>query len=355
MAKKLFIPGPVDVSQDTVEAMSAPMIGHRGSEFSKLLEECNLGLKKLMYTNNTILLTGASSTGWMEGAVRNCVKDRVLSVCNGAFSERWNGIAKENGKQADALSFEWGEAPDAKLIDEKLSSGEYDALTLVHNETSTGVAAPIEEIAKVMKRHDEVMFLVDTVSSMGGAKIEVDKLGIDVCLFGVQKCMSLPPGLAICSVSERALAKAETVESRGHYFDFLAYKKSLEKKQTPTTPPISIMFGLRHQLNKILNAEGLEKRFARHAQMADMTRKWAKKNFALLPEERYSSNTVTCVKNTRNIDCNDLKAKLSAKGYVFATGYGKIADKTFRIAHMGDRTVEELETYLEAIDGILGL
>ena len=355
MAKKLFIPGPVDVTQEAFQAMSVPMIGHRGGEFSKLLEECDVGLKQLMYTGNTILIFPASSTGVMEGAVRNCVKGRCLNVSNGAFSERWHGITKENGKEADMLSFEWGEAPDPKKIDEKLSTGAYDALTLVHNETSTGVAAPMEEIAKVVKKHPEVMFLVDTVSSMGGTKIEVDKLGIDVCLFGVQKCMALPPGLAACSVSDRALEKAATVPFRGHYFDFLAYKKSLEKKQTPTTPPISIMQGLRYQLDRIHNVEGVENRFKRHAEMAEITRKWAKKNFALLPKEQYSSNTVTCVKNTRNVDCNDLKAKLSAKGYVFSTGYGKIADKTFRIAHMGERTVDEVKTYLETIDGILGL
>ena len=354
MTKKLFIPGPVDVTPEAFQAMSVPMIGHRGGEFSKLLDECNDGLKKLMYTDNTIFITPSSSTGLMEGAIRNCVKDRCLNVCNGAFSERWHGITKENGKEADAIMFEWGQAPDAKLIDEKLSCGKYDALTLVHNETSTGVTAPIEEISKVVKKYD-VSFLVDTVSSMGGVKIEVDKLGIDVCLFGVQKCMALPAGLAACSVSERALKKAESVPARGHYFDFIAYKKYLEKKQTPTTPAISIMQGLRYQLSRIHNVEGLENRFARHTKMAELTRKWAKKNYDLLPEEKYSSNTVTCVKNTRNTDCNDLKAKLSAKGYVFSTGYGKIADKTFRIAHMGERTIEELQTYLNAIDEIIYL
>ena len=354
MHKKLFIPGPVDVTPEAFQAMSVPMIGHRGSEFSKLLEDCSDGLKKLMFTNNTIIITPSSSTGLMEGAVRNCVKERCLNVCNGAFSERWHGITKENGKEADAINFEWGQAPDAKLIDEKLSTGRYDAITVVHNETSTGVAAPLDEISRVVKKYD-VSFLVDTVSSMGGVKIEVDKLGIDVCLFGVQKCMALPAGLAACSVSDGALKKAETVPARGHYFDFIAYKKYLEKKQTPTTPPISIMQGLRYQLNRIHSQEGLEKRFARHTQMADITRRWAKKNYALLPEERYCSNTVTCVKNTKGTDLSDLKTKLSSRGYVFSNGYGKIADKTFRIAHMGERTIDELQTYLNAIDEIIYL
>lgn len=354
MAKTLYIPGPIDVPEDVFKAMSVPMIGHRGESFSKLLDECNTGLKKLMYTNNTVFIFPSSSTGVMEAAIRNCVGKKVLSVTNGAFSERWHGIAKENGKEADALSFEWGKAPDPKLIDERLSTGEYDAVTLVHNETSTGVAAPIEEISEVVKKYD-VMFLVDTVSSMGGVKIEVDKLGIDVCLFGVQKCMALPPGLAVCSVSERALKKAETVPARGHYFDFIAYKKYLDKRQTPTTPPISIMQGLKYQLNRILNVEGQENRYLRHRRMAEMTRAWAKKNFDLFPEEKYSSQTVTCIKNTINADLKNLKEKLSERGYVFSNGYGKIADKTFRIAHMGERRPEELKQYLEDIEDILGI
>jgi len=151
------------------------------------------------------------------------------------------------------------------------------------------------------------------------------------------------------------LKKAESVQARGHYFDFLAYKKYLEKRQTPTTPAISIMQGLKFQLDRMINSEGLENRFTRHKKMAEITRAWAKKNFALFPEERYCSNTVTCVANNRGIDCVDLKKKLSDKGYVFSTGYGKIADKTFRIAHMGERKVEDLQKYLSDIDEILGL
>ena len=354
MVKKLFIPGPTDVSRDVFDAMSKPMIGHRGREFSELLETTVENLKKIMFTENDVFIAPCSSTGLMEASVRNCVRGRCLNVGNGAFSERWHNIAKFNGKNADLLSFEWGEAPDAKIIDEKLSEEDYDAITLVHNETSTGVTAPIEKIAKTVKNYD-VTFMVDAVSSIGGVKIDVDKLGIDVCLFGVQKALALPAGLACCSVSEKALEKAKTIENRGYYFDFLIYKKYLNKKQTPTTSAISILRGLRYQLDKILNIEGLENRYKRHEKMGKITRKWAKKNFELLPREEYSSNTVSCIKNTRNINCNELKEKLAERGYVFANGYGKLADKTFRIAHMGDRTIDELKEYLNAIDDILNL
>ena len=353
MAKKLFIPGPTDVSPDVFDAMSKPMIGHRGKEFGILLEDCVENLKRLMFTKNNIFVCPSSSTGLMEAAIRNCVKKRCLNVGNGAFSNRWHDITKANGKEADLLELEWGGAPTPDLIDEKLSTGNYDAITLVHNETSTGVTAPIYDIAEIVKDYD-VSFLVDTVSSMAGIKVEVDKLGIDVCLFGVQKAMALPAGLAICSVSDKSLEKAKTVDNRGYYFDFLTYLKYWGKKQTPTTGAISIMQGLRYQLDKILNREGLENRFDRHRNMGELCRKWAKKNLDILPEEKYASDTVSCIKNTKEIDCNDLKQKLSEKGYIFANGYGKLADKTFRIAHMGDRTVDELKKYLDAIDEILG-
>ena len=355
MAKKLFIPGPIDVSPDVLAKMSEPMIGHRGKDFSRLMMSATGKLKKLMFTENTVFLSTSSSTGLMEAAVRNCVGKKCLNIGNGAFSDRWHEITTSNAREADFLSLDWGKAVTAEIVDEKLSTGEYDALTMVHNETSTGVTSPLYEIAKVVKNHD-VSFLVDTVSSMAGIKVEVDKLGIDVCLFGVQKAVALPPGLAVCSVSDRAMEKAKTVENRGYYFDFITFQKYLGKEQTPATPAISQLNALDYQLDKILDQEGLENRYKRHEEMGNLTRRWAKKNFALFPEEeRYSSNTVTCVKNTREVDCSDLKQKLADKGYVFANGYGKIANKTFRIAHMGDRTVDELKEYLSDIDEILGL
>ncbi len=354
MEKKLFIPGPVDVSPDVAEQMSRPMISHRGKEFSNLLENSTEKLKKLMFTDSNIFISTSSSTGLMEAAVRNCVKTKCLNVVNGAFSDRWHEITVSNGKEADILQFDWGSAVIPGILDEKLSKGDYDAVTIVHNETSTGVTSQLYEISKVIKNYD-VIFLVDTVSSMGGIKIEVDKLGIDVCLFGVQKALALPPGLSVCSMSGKALEKAKTVPDRGYYFDFLTVMKYWEKRQSHITPSIPHMQALDYQLGKILDNEGLENRFKRHGEMGGLTRTWAKKNFELFPDEKYSSNTVTCIKNNKGINCDELKEKLSERGYVFSDGYGKLAGKTFRIAHMGDRTVEELRNYLDTIDEILDL
>jgi aspartate aminotransferase-like enzyme len=156
-------------------------------------------------------------------------------------------------------------------------------------------------------------------------------------------------------VSQKALDRSKTIPHRGLYFDYQDYLKKDEKNNTPSTPPIPQIMALDYQLDKILNKEGLENRFKRHREMADYTRKWAKKNWEMLTEDWCSSDTVSCVKNTRNTDLEDLKAKLSDKGYVFANGYGDLKGKTFRIAHMGDRTLDELKAYLLAIDQTLGL
>jgi len=353
MAKKLFIPGPVDVSSDVAAKMSEPMIGHRSEAFKTLYMDTLAKLKQLMYTQNTVIIAPSSSTGLMEAAVRNCVKERCLNVINGAFSQRWHDITISNGKKAEKLEVEWGSAATPEIVEEKLKTNEYDAMTIVHNESSTGVATPLDGIAKVAKKYD-VSLLVDTVSSLAGMKIEVDKLGLDVCLAGVQKCFAVAPGITVCSISNKALEKAKTIEDRGYYFDFLIYTKSLEKSQTPTTPAIPQIKALNYQLDKILNKEGLEHRFKRHREMADITRKWAKKNFAMLPEDKFCSDTVSCIMNTRNLNLEEIKKKLSDTGYVFANGYGKLKDITFRIAHMGDRTVDELKEYIEAIDGLIG-
>ncbi len=354
MNKKLFIPGPVDVSEDVLLKLSEPVIGHRTKEFGELLISTINKLKRLMFTENNVFISTSSSTGLMEAAIRNCVKEKCLNIANGAFGERWHEITLINGKKADLLKIDWGLGVKPKIVEEKLSSNEYDAVTLVHNETSTGVTNPIYEIAKIIKKYPNVCFLVDTVSSLGGIKIEVDKLGIDVCLAGVQKALAVPPGLAVCSVSEKALEKSKTINNKGYYFNFQIFLKYLEKNQTPTTPSISLLKALNYQLEKILNEEGLENRFKRHETLGEITREWAKKNFELFAEEKYASNTLTCIKNTKNINLNELETKLYEKGYIFSNGYGKIKDLTFRIAHMGDLKIEELKRYLETINKILG-
>ena len=355
MHKDLFIPGPTEVMPEVLQAMATPQIGHRSKDFVALYERVMPKLKKVLYTEQSVFLFPSSSTGAMEAAVRNCSSKKILSCVVGAFSDRWNKIAIANGKEADRLEIEWGKAMKPEMIDKALSTGKYDAVTFVHNETSTGVMSPIEEVAAVMKKYPDVMFLVDAVSSMSGYKLETDKLGTDVCLAGVQKCWALPSGLTIVTVSNKALEKAKTVENRGYYFDFLDYLKyDSERHQTPSTPAISHIFALDVQLDRFLT-EGIENRFKRHSEMAKIVREWAKKHFALFAESGYESETLTTIKNTREISVADLNKELGNRGYQISNRYGKLKEKTFRIAHMGDHTVADIKKLLGVIDEILGL
>jgi len=355
MYKKLFIPGPTHVRDEILEAMATPMIGHRSKDYMDLQAEVIPKIQKLLYTKNRIFLSTSSSTGLMEAAVRNCVAKKCLNTVCGAFSKRWHQITVANGKPADKLEVPMGQAITPEMVDEALSSGEYDAITLVHNETSTGVLNPIYEIAEVVKKYPDVCFLVDAVSSMAGAKIEVDKLSIDVCLAGVQKCFALPPGLAVASVSQKALDRAAQVPNRGYYFDFLVFQKYLDERgQTPATPAIPQIFALNKQMDDIL-AEGLENRWRRHQEMAAFVQEWARKHFALYSDERYLSPTVTNIKNTRGISVAALNEELGKRGAMISNGYGPLKEKCFRIAHMGDLTLDDLKWLTEQIEDILGL
>jgi len=238
------------------------------------------------------------------------------------------------------------------IVDQYLSSGKYDVFTITHNETSTGIMNPIAAIAEVRKKYPDILWLVDTVSSMGGTRIEVDKLGIDVCITSTQKCLGLPPGLSIASVSQRALEHARTVSFRGSYLDIVELYDYLVKKdyQYPSTPSLAHMFALDQQLDYILEVEGLENRFARHLAMALMTRQWAKENFELFAAPGYESVTLTTIKNTKGISIADLNKKIGEQGYQISNGYGDLKEKTFRIAHMADRTIEEMQALFKVLN-----
>ncbi|RKZ21972.1 aminotransferase [bacterium] len=355
MHKKLFIPGPTEVMDEILNAMSVPMMGHRSKEFAALMEEVVPKIQKLFYTENFIILSTSSGTGLMEAASRNVVKKKALHTICGAFSKRWAQISKANGKEIDVIEVPFGKAILPEEIDKKLKTGEFDTVFVTHNETSTGVMHNLEEMADVIRKYPDVVWCVDAVSSAGGIKIEVDKLGIDVLVTSTQKAIALPPGLAIGVVSEKALKRAEEVENRGYYFDFLTFKKYWDKRhQTPTTPSISHIYALNVQMDRIFK-EGLDNRFNRHIEMAKYVREWARKNFKLFPEEKYLSYTLTTVENTRGISVAGLNEELAKRGATISNGYGDLKEKTFRIAHMGDLTLDDMKWLLAQIDEILGL
>ena len=354
MHKKLFIPGPTEVRDDVLAKLSTPQIGHRSKEFQQLYTSIVEKLKKALYTEKTIILSTSSGTGLMEMATRNFIGKKALSTICGAFSDRWAKIAKSNGKDIDAIEVEWGKHIPTDEIDKALSTGKYDCLLYTVNETSTGVRNPIEELSEVMKKYPDVVWCVDAVSSMGGDLYKVDELGVDFILASAQKAWALPSGLAIGVVSEKAIERAKQVPNRGYYFDLMTFLKYNDRNQTPTTPAIPHLFALDYQLGKILD-EGMENRYKRHLEMAEYVRTWAKQYFDLFPEPDYESVTLTAVANTRGISVAQLNDELGKRGKTISNGYGNLKEKTFRIAHMGDLTLDEIKELLNDIKEILSL
>lgn len=355
MYKKLFIPGPTHVVDEILEAMSVPMIGHRDKLYSDLHGQVVTKLKKFLHTDEHIYLSTSSSTGMMEGAIRNCVNKKVLMTDCGAFSKRWAEIATLNGKEIDLIKVEMGQATTPEMVDEYLSKGGFEAVCITHNETSTGVMNPIKEIGALVKeKYPDVLVLVDAVSSMAGTDIKVDEWGLDVVLAGTQKAFALPPGLCVVTVSEKAYQRSLSVGNRGFYFNFEQLEKKAVKNQTPATPAISIINALNVQMDRIYK-EGVETRFQRHLDMAEHVQSWTRKNFALYSDENYLSPTVTNVHNTREIDVVNLNAELAKRGAMLSNGYGDLKGKCFRIAHMGDLQIADVQWLTDQIDDILGL
>ena len=355
---KLHIPGPVEVSEKTFRAFCSPMIGHRGQGFKDLYAKMQPQLQALLYTKQLVYLSTSSAWGVMEGAIRNLVSKKVLCCMNGAFSDKWLDVAKRCGKEAEALQVNWGSPILAEQVEAKLATGQFDALTLIHNETSTGTMSPIYRIAALKEKFPGVMFICDAVSSMTAVKLEFDALRIDVLLAGTQKAFALPPGLTVFVCSPSALSKAATMKDRGYYFDFVEFQKNAEQSMTPSTPSIGHVYALASKLEDIF-AEGLEKRFERHEKLNQMTRDWAARNgFNLFPESGYESVTLTCINNGakpggRTIDVAKLQKLVKDHGFLIDGGYGKIKGTTFRLSNMGDETESTMRELYAALDSAM--
>jgi aspartate aminotransferase-like enzyme len=354
MHKRLFIPGPVDVRPEVLREMGHPMIGHRTKDISILQQSISEKMQKIMGTTNTILLSTSSGSGLMEGAVRCFTRSRAAVFSIGAFGERWYKMCIANGIPADIFRSELGKCTTPEMVREALATGSYDLITITHNETATGVRNPLAEISRVMKDFPEVILCVDAVSSLGGDDIPVDIWGIDVCITSTQKCLGLPPGMSIASVTDRAIEKAKDIPNRGLYFDYVELYKFVKQKpfQYPSTPSIAHMFALDYQLDQILK-EGMSARCQRHLAIASRVRDWARKNCALYSDPEHLSVTVTCLTNTFGIAFSDISAAMGQRGYLLSNGYGDLKEKTFRIAHMAEITMEEMETMLSAPEEVI--
>lgn len=332
------------------------MIGHRGQGFKDLYARLQPQLQSLFGTQRLVYLSTSSAWGVMEAALRNLVRRKVLTCMCGAFSDKWFDVAKRCAREAEALQVPWGSPIRPEEVDRRLASGQFDALTLIHNETSTGLMNPLQEIAALKQRYPDVMFIVDTVSSLSAVPISFDALGVDVLLAGVQKALALPPGLAIFACSAAALARAGSMPDRGYYFDFLEFQKNAEQNMTPSTPSIGHVQALASKLDEIM-AEGLETRYARHAETNRMLTEWALRHgFTLFPEPGYESRTLICVNNGakpgggRVIDAAKLQKIVKDHGILIDGGYGKIKGSTFRISNMGDETPATIQALIDVLD-----
>jgi len=353
---QLRIPGPTPCPPQALEAMGRQMINHRGGEFSKILNSVTGKLKQAFQTKGDVFLLTSSGTGGLEAAVVNTLSpgDKVLSLSNGFFGDRFAEIAEEYGAQVIRLNFEWGKPVDPGAVEKALKTdGGIKAVLVTHNETSTGVTNDIKEISAAVKKFDKLL-LVDAISSLGCINLPTDDWHCDVVVTASQKGWMVPPGLAMVSVSEKAWRAHAQAKMPRYYWDFTKAKDFLQKGQTPWTPAISVFFALDVTLDLMLN-EGLNNVFTRHARVAQVARNGIKSlGFSLLPDEKYASNTVTAVNASDKIDVTKLIQILKDEHkVVIAGGQEKLSGKIFRIGHLGLVYEDDIKAVLEAINKTL--
>jgi aspartate aminotransferase-like enzyme len=354
---RFFLPGPTEVDPEVLAAQTHPMIGHRGSAIQELIAEIEVGLKQVFFTDRPVVISTSSATGLMEAGIRNGVEQRkVLSLVNGAFSKRFADIATACGRDVDIWEVPWGEYHEPGELAGRLESGDYDAVTVTHSETSTGVLQDLEALAGVVARDDDALFLVDSVTGVCGAEVRSDDWSLDWVLTGSEKAMALPPGLAFGAASEALLKRSATLPDKGVYFDLVALTQGLEVNQTPATPAISLMYALRLQLERIL-AEGIEARWKRHTAMRERALEWVDEmsglGLAPFAPEGYRSPTITCVSLPERITGPEVVKGMKDRNWVIGSGYGKLKETTIRIGHMGDRTVDELDLLLQDLGDVI--
>lgn len=349
---RFFLPGPTEVHPDVLAAQNAAMIGHRGEAIQELLARIGEGLKTVFQTDHPVVVSTSSATGLMEAGIRNGVLDGpVLSLVNGAFSKRFSDIAKACGHDVDVWDVEWGTVHDPGALAERLSASHYDAVTLSQSETSTGALQDLEAIARVVGDHEDTLLLVDSVTGIGGVEIYTDAWSVDYILTGSQKALALPPGLAFAVANDSMLKRSEWSRTKGWYFDLKMLHDQIVQNQTPATPAISLLYALDHQLERI-GAETMDARWKRHLSMQRRTFGWVDEmagrglDVSVFAQAGHRSPTVTCISTDRS---KEIVADVFSRGWVIGGGYGKLKDTTFRIGHMGDHTMDELDELLQVL------
>ncbi|HUV56121.1 MAG TPA: alanine--glyoxylate aminotransferase family protein [Dehalococcoidales bacterium] len=354
--ENLRIPGPTPLPDEILKVLSRQMINHRGEEFIRMMADITTNLKKLFQTKNDILLLTGSGTGGLEAVIVNTLSpgDKLLVISNGIFGERFAGIAQQFGAEVIPLRFEWGKAVDADVVRQALhAEPKIKAVSVTHNETSTGVTNDLASISSVVKEFDKLL-LVDAISSLGAINLPVDEWHCDVAVTASQKGWMVPPGLAMVSVSQQAWQAHSKAKMPRFYWDFTQAKNFLEKGQTPWTPAISMVFALEVSLEMMLQ-EGLSNIIARHARVSKATRDGIKSlGLSLFADENYASNTVTAVAASDGLDvAKMLKILREEHDMVLAGGLRELAGKIFRIGHLGWVNEDDIERVISALKAAL--
>jgi len=356
---RFFLPGPTEVHPEVLAAMNRPMIPHRGPAMVELLKRMAPRLQALFRTGRPVMIGTCSATGFMEMGVRCGVGQRVLSLVGGAFGSRFAALAEACGKDVVRLEVPLGQTVEPDMLRDALDRTEVDAVTLVHSETSTGALNPLAELAAVVREREEVLLLVDAVTSMGALPVETDQWGLDFVLTGSQKALALPPGLALASASERFLERAESVPERGGYLDVLAHDEAARKHQPTNTPALPLLFALDRQLERMEVAGGVEARWERHREMLDQVDTWVDRQGGALgvrhlPASGRRSWSVSCLRTPDRVNGRAVTAALAEVGWTIGSGYGALKETTVRIGHMGDHDASELEVLLQELQRVLG-
>ncbi len=356
---RFFLPGPTEVHPDVLAAQTRPMIGHRGAAIIELMRDIEPGLSDLFQTERPVVVSTSSASGLMEAAIRNgVVTGDVLSLVNGAFSGRFAKIAAGCGHNVDRWDVDWGSAHSPDELESRLATRAYDAVTLSQSETSTGALQDLESIAAVVSKFPQTMLLVDSVTGIGGVETYTDAWGPDFILTGSQKAVALPPGLAFGVASDALLDRSKAAPNKGWYFDLVDLVDQAQQHQSPATPAVSLLYSLQAQLRRIA-AEGMKTRWQRHLDMQARTFEWVESmnsdgiDVGVFAEDGHRSPTVTCVSMPGGVGAPALVDRVLDAGWVIGGGYGKLAESTIRIGHMGDHTVEELDELLEVVGGAL--
>jgi predicted phosphoserine aminotransferase len=355
---RFYLPGPTEVLPEVLAAQTRPMIGHRGKGVQDLIGRLEEGLRPLFRTKRDVIISTSSATGLMEAAARNGVRSRVLALTGGAFSERFAEIVDACGFEVERMDVPWGATHDPDAVLQRLRGGKFDAVTIVHSETSTGALQPLEDLARAVKSVDGVALLVDAVTSLGGAPVETDDWGLDFVLTGSQKALALPPGLAFGVASDAMMERSKKATRKGVYFDLVSFQDNLSKLQTPNTPAVSLFYSLDVQLKRIAE-KGVEARWETHRLMAEHCWAWVDHMreergvpITVLAAEGRRSPTVTCIQLPEGVKGPDVVAAVKAKGWVIGGGYGKLKDTTIRIGHMGDHSVAGLDMLLDVVEEV---